>query len=218
MRRPPTPLAPPSGRERAAQNSPTSRNGAEPLASGRSPNPTFVYRSPPARNERPQAPRTRDQPGRPIIGLGTASDAAATSPRPLEMLHATRYCMRVIHGGRTDNRMPRPKKSQLRPYEDDRPDLDQPFTAAQAPTTIDFGRKPGEPMMERKVVKFRMRADTLARVRRRAKAQGLRAHVVFARLLEAYGNREVDLQPHPSGIKVVPHRTTFTNPDNPSNR
>ena len=126
--------------------------------------------------------------------------------------------MRVIHIGRTDNRMPRPKKSQLRPYEDDRPDLDQPFTAAQAPTTIDFGRKPGEPMMERKVVKFRMRADTLARVRRRAKAQGLRAHVVFARLLEAYGNREVDLQPHPSGIKVVPHRTTFANPDNPSNR
>lgn len=114
--------------------------------------------------------------------------------------------------------MPRPKKSQLRPYEDDRPDLDQPFTAAQAPTTIDFGRKPGEPMMERKVVKFRMRADTLDRVRRRAKAQGLRAHVVLARLLEAYGNREVDLQPHPSGIKVVPHRTTFTNPDNPSNR
>lgn len=134
------------------------------------------------------------------------------------MLHVTRYCMRVIHDGRTDNRMPRPKNSQLRPYEDDRPDLDQPFTAAQAPTTIDFGRKPGEPMMERKVVKFRMRADTLARVRRRAKAQGLRAHVVFARLLEAYGNREVDLQPYPSGIKVVPHRTTFANPDNPSNR
>lgn len=189
------------------------------MASGRSPNPTFDHRSTQrgTRGRKPLGPET-SQAGRSPAQEKPERRSSRPSYRHLEMLRVTRYCMRVIHDGRTDNRMPRPKKSQLRPYEDDRPDLDQPFTAAQAPTTIDFGRKPGEPMMERKVVKFRMRADTLARVRRRAKAQGLRAHVVFARLLEAYGNREVDLQPHPSGIKVVPHRTTFANPDNPSNR
>ena len=41
--------------------------------------------------------------------------------------------------------MPRPSKDKLVPYVDDRPDLDQRFAPLDAPTSIDFGRKPGDP-------------------------------------------------------------------------
>ena len=41
--------------------------------------------------------------------------------------------------------MPRPSKDKLVPYVDDRPDLDQRFSPLDAPTSIDFGRKPGNP-------------------------------------------------------------------------
>ena len=109
-------------------------------------------------------------------------------------------------------------KSKLVPYVDDRPDLDQKFTPLQAPTSVDFGRKPGDPKEPRKRVVLHMRMSTWERVSRRADRQGLRPTIIVARLLEAYGNREIDLAPHPSGIKVTPHRTTFANPDNPSNR
>ena len=114
--------------------------------------------------------------------------------------------------------MPRPGKDKLVPYADDRPDLDQRFAPLDAPTSIDFGRKPGDPSSPRKSVSFTMRAATWERVVRRAERQGLQPRIVLARLMEAYGNRELDLAPHPSGIKVTPHRTTFSNPDNPSNR
>lgn len=114
--------------------------------------------------------------------------------------------------------MPRPSKDKLVSYVDDRPDLDQRFSPLDAPTSIDFGRKPGNPSSPRKEVRFTMREATWERVVRRAERQGLQPRIVLARLMEAYGNRELDLAPHPSGIKVTPHRTTFTNPDNPSNR
>ena len=52
--------------------------------------------------------------------------------------------------------MPRPSKDKLVPYVDDRPDLDQRFAPLDAPTSIDFGRKPGDPSSPRKRVSFTM--------------------------------------------------------------
>mgnify|MGYP006927655040 CR=1 FL=1 len=114
--------------------------------------------------------------------------------------------------------MPRPSKDKLVPYVDDRPDLDQRFSPLDAPTSIDFGRKPGNPSSPRKGVRFTMREDTWERVVRRAERQGLQPRIVLARLMEAYGNRELDLAPHPSGIKVTPRRSNRTTPDYHSNR
>lgn len=133
---------------------------------------------------------------------------------------ATGQVMYAMHTPATQigDEMPRIPKPKLVPYVDDRPDLDQKFTPLQAPTSVDFGRKPGDPKEPRKRVVLHMRMSTWERVSRRADRQGLRPTIIVARLLEAYGNREIDLAPHPSGIKVTPHRTTFANPDNPSNR
>nr|DAV35927.1 MAG TPA: hypothetical protein [Caudoviricetes sp.] len=76
MRRPPTPSGKPTQAGPDGTEQPTSRNGAETMASGRSPTPPFASRRRhSARNERPQAPRTRDQPGRPITGSGEAREA-----------------------------------------------------------------------------------------------------------------------------------------------
>lgn len=114
--------------------------------------------------------------------------------------------------------MPRPAKDTLMPYEDDRPDLDVRFKPHEAPASIDFGRKLGEAPQPRRTVSLTVRRRSWERAKARAERQGLRINIVLARLMEAYGNREIDLAPHPSGIKVTPHRTTSMNPDNPSNR
>jgi len=114
--------------------------------------------------------------------------------------------------------MPRPAKDTLVPYEDDRPDLDVRFKRQEAPSSIDFGRKLGQKPEPRRTVSLTVRQKSWERVKARAERQGLRTNIVLARLMEAYGNREIDLAPHPSGIKVTPHRTTSMNPDNPSNR
>ena len=114
--------------------------------------------------------------------------------------------------------MPRPPKETLVPYEDNRPDLDVRFKPHQAPASIDFGRKLGAAPQPRREVRLTVRRKSWERAKARAERQGLRINIVLARLMEAYGDRELDLQPHPSGIKIVPHRTTFMNADNPSNR